>query len=105
MKALPELLEQYQRHGGKVVMFQRVISAVVISVETTHLVWVPTYTSRTWAGFKYVLWTALLGWWSIPGLWCAPSAILNNLFGGIDVTELVIGPPVLRDNRHPRQSV
>jgi hypothetical protein len=102
MKILPNLHEQYQRHGGKIVLFQRITSAIVISWETTYLEFVPPDSSRTWVGFKYAVWSFLLGWWSISGLWCAPSAILNSLFGGIDVTELAVGPPLLTNNRrHP----
>jgi hypothetical protein len=101
MKVLPNLQEQYQRHGGKIVMFQRVTSMIVISWETTHLEFVPPHFSRSWVGFKYVLWNLFLGWWSISGLWCTPSAILNSLLGGIDVTELVTDLPVSFNARQP----
>jgi len=33
----------------------------------------------------------LLGWWSLPGLLFTPAAIVNNLYGGIDVTSTLVG--------------
>lgn len=95
MTALAGIREQHSKNGGRVVLYQRTASAIVVSWESTHLEWVPPYSNRTWVGLRHMLWTVLLGWWSVPGLWCAPAAILTDLFGGIDVTELIIGPPPL----------
>ena len=61
----------------------------------------PPYSTRTWLGLRYALWTGALGWWSISGLWCAPAAILTNLFGGIDVTEVLTELPVLKGRALP----
>jgi hypothetical protein len=76
-----------------VVLFQRITSAIVVSWESSHLEWIPPYSTRMWAGLRYAFWTALLGWWSIPGLWCTPAAILTDVFGGVDVTEIVKAAP------------
>ena len=99
MKALAGLQEQYKRHGGKVVLFPRVTSVILVSWETTHLEWVPPYAARAWSGLKYALWSAILGWWSLDGLWCAPASILTSLFGGVDVTELVAAPGLMSSNQ------
>jgi hypothetical protein len=95
MKTLPAIREQFSRQGGRVVLFQRITSAIVVSWESSHLEWIPPYSTRTWAGLRYAFWTALLGWWSISGLWCTPAAILTDVFGGVDVTEIVKAPPPL----------
>ncbi len=102
MKTLPAIKEQFRRHGGKVVLFQRITSAIFVTWEHNHLEWIPPYATRTWAGFRHAFWTALLGWWSIPGLWCAPAAILTNVFGGVDVTEIVKTPPPLPGHSQPQ---
>jgi hypothetical protein len=89
LKGLPEIQKQFERHGGRVVLFQQVTSAVVVSWGSAHLEWVPPHATRTGRGLRYAFWTALLGWWSLSGLWCTPAAILTDLFGGVDVTDLV----------------
>jgi hypothetical protein len=93
LKELPAIKEKYRQKGGRVVWYQRVTSAVLVSWDTTHLEWIPPYSTSLWFGLRHALWTALFGWWSFHGLWCAPAAILTNVFGGVDVTELVSGPP------------
>jgi hypothetical protein len=99
---VPAIQEQFGRHGGRVVLFQRITSLIIVSEETSHLEWIPPYSTRTWVGLRYALWTALLGWWSISGLWCAPAAILTDIFGGVDVTELAKGPPPLPSHNRPQ---
>lgn len=89
MKVLPAIRENFGRKGGKVVLYQRVTSVVLISWETTHLEWIPPYSSRSWAGLRHAFWTSFLGWWSWHGLYSTPAAILTDVFGGVDVTELV----------------
>jgi vacuolar-type H+-ATPase subunit I/STV1 len=92
MSVLPSIQKSFNRHGGRVVLFQRVTSVFIVSWERTYLEWIPPYSTRTWFGLRHALWTALVGWWSLSGLWCAPAAILTNIFGGVDVTELVKSP-------------
>jgi hypothetical protein len=95
MTALPAIREQFMQRGGRVVLFQRVASAILVSWESAHLEWIPPHSTRTYHGLRHVLWTGLLGWWSLPGLFHAQVAILTNIFGGVDVTDLVTGPPPL----------
>src|ERR1700722_639634 len=101
MKVLPAIREKFGRQGGRVVLFQRVTSAILVSWDSTHLEWIPPYSTRTWVGLRYALWTSLLGWWSLHGLWCAPAAILTDVFGGVDVTELVKTPPPVPGHSAP----
>src|SRR5262249_11909849 len=86
-----------------VVLFQRFSSAILVSWESTHLEWIPPYSSKTWFGLRHAFWTLLLGWWSFSGLWCTPAAILTDVFGGVDVTELVKVPSSspIQTNSHP----
>jgi hypothetical protein len=99
MTALPAIREQFERHGGRVVLFQRVISVILVSWESAHLEWIPPYSTRTYHGLRHALWTALFGWWSLSGLFHSQAAILTDVFGGVDVTDLVTGPPPLPGRR------
>jgi len=101
LRVLAEIRELHRKKGGKVILYQRITSAVVMSWGSTHLEWVPPHSTRTWVGLRYAFWTAMLGWWSISGLWCAPAAILTDLFGGIDVTEVLTEPHPLKGRAWP----
>jgi hypothetical protein len=87
---LSEMQANVQRHGGAIVEYEIVFSPVLFSRTTKHLEWVPPYHSRSGVGFKYVLWCLAIGWWSLPGLFLNPPAIINNLMGGADVTGLIV---------------
>jgi hypothetical protein len=101
LEKLGDIREHYRRHGGRVVLFQSVTSAILISWEEAHLEWVPPYATRVSVGFKYMVWSVFLGWWSVAGLFCTPAAVLTNLFGGVDVTELAQGPPPIPEGGYP----
>jgi hypothetical protein len=46
-------------------------------------------------GFGHALFCFLFGWWSPAGIiWTLP-AVVNNLFGGVDVTKVFTQPPPL----------
>jgi hypothetical protein len=92
---LAYLRDSLKKHGGSVVQYQKIFSLIAISRTTSHWEWVPAYSNRSWVGFKYALWCMVFGWWSLPGLAFTPGVILNNLIGGVNVTELLIGPPPL----------
>src|SRR5947208_4456247 len=83
------LRQKLERFGGAVVQYQIVFSAVLFARTTLHWEWVPPSRSRSRASLKYVAWSVLLGWWSLPGLVLTPGTIVNNLLGGADVTQLI----------------
>ena len=83
---LPEMQANLEKHGGAIVQYEIVFSAILFSRTTKHLEWVPSYRSRSGAGFKYALWCLAIGWWSLSGLFLTPAAVVNNLMGGVDVT-------------------
>ena len=93
VKDLPALKQQLYRHGGEIVQYQCIMSAIFFARTTNYLEWVPPYSSRFSVGLKYVLQSLLLGWWSLPGLLFTPPIIINDLLGGADVTDLYVGPP------------
>lgn len=92
---LQELLDNYHKHGGAIVQYERVFSILIYSQRTPKFEWVALNTTRRAAGFKHALWCFLLGWWSIAGLFWTAGSIINNLMGGIDVTRVLTSPPPL----------
>jgi hypothetical protein len=95
LRGLPDLVEETKRKGGKIVMFQRVTSLIFISWQTTHVEWVPPYSTGFGTGLRYTIWTLFLGWWSLSGFFATPAALVTNVLGGIDISELAVGPPPL----------
>ena len=89
LKVLQKIQEQFDRYGGRMVLFQRLTAVVVITWDTTHLEWIPPYATSMMFRLRNTFWTAALGWWSFTGLCYSPAAILTNILGGVDVTELV----------------
>jgi hypothetical protein len=92
---LQELLDNYQRHGGSIVQYDRVFSVIVYMQRYPKFEWVSPTTARRAAGFKHALWCCLLGWWSPLGFFATTGAIINNVMGGIDVTKILTSPPPL----------
>jgi len=90
---LPELLENYRRHGGAIVEYRRIFFVFVFSRMYPVYEWVSPETTRKAAGRKHALFCGLLGWWSIMGFFGTAGAIINNLMGGIDVTKVLTMPP------------
>ena len=86
------LQSQVDQFGGAIVQYQRVLSLVVYSQMTPVFEWVSPTTSRTSAGMKHTLFSALLGWWSLAGFFWTPSVLLGNLMGGVNVTAVLTGP-------------
>ena len=58
-------------------------------------VWVPPGRSRSIAGLKHALFCFVLGWWSFTGLCWTLPAVVNNLMGGVNVTQVLANPPPL----------
>ena len=90
---LPELLQNYRNHGGKIVEYRRIFSVLVFSRMYPVYEWVSPTTTRQAAGRKHALFCGLLGWWSIAGFFGTAGSIINNLMGGIDVTKILTMPP------------
>jgi hypothetical protein len=99
VRNLSELQDQIQKRGGAIVQYEVVISPLVFSCTRKYLEWVPPYQSRWGIGFKYALWCLAVGWWSLPGLFLTPPAIINNVMGGADVTGLVISEKATPETR------
>jgi len=92
---LDELLAQVREQGGSIIQYQRVFSIILYSQSSPQFEWVPSGASRVSAGLKHTLFSALLGWWSLTGLFWTPAVIINNLMGGVDVTRVLTEPPPL----------
>ena len=90
---LAELQWRVANHGGSIVAYQRVLSAVVASVATTEHEWVPPGTSAVRAGLRHTLVTLVCGWWSISGFLWTITALIHNLGGGHDMTPLLAPGP------------
>jgi hypothetical protein len=95
IRNLPELLDNYHKHGGSIVQYDRVFSIILYMQRSPKFEWVPPNTTRRAAGLKHALWCCLLGWWSITGFFATSGAIINNLMGGVDVTKVLTSPPPL----------
>ena len=88
-------LENYWKHGGKLVEYGRLLSLGIFTKFTPVVAWVPPWSNRFRVGLRYAGWCCLLGWWSWIGLLATPGFILLNLLGGVDVTRLLSQPPPL----------
>jgi len=95
IRNLPELLDNYQKHGGQIVQYQRIFSFIVFSRMFPVFEWVSPNATRRAAGRKHALFSFLLGWWSPIGMFGTAGIIINNLMGGIDVTKILTKPPPL----------
>ncbi len=99
------LKSQIEKHGGRVIEYRWIFSMLVITINHSRYEWLPANASRSKAGVKHALLCFVTGWWSIAGVLVTPVMILNNLFGGIDVTKVLfpdspdggIDPQALRE--------
>jgi hypothetical protein len=90
IRNIEDLRDRVERHGGAIVQYERVVSVIVYSRMESRFEWVPPDTSHRAAGLKHAGACALLGWWSIPGFFWTSGAIINNLLGGLDVTDVLL---------------
>ncbi len=79
--------------GGSVVMYQQVFSLVIFTVLRTVFVHVPEGRSKVLVGFKHAAISLLFGPWSWLGPFMTLHALLLNLTGGFDMTDLEIDRP------------
>jgi len=93
---LPYLTHQVRSQGGSIVEFQHVWSLLLYCQSGPVYRWVgPGRGRRFLAGFGHALFCFLFGWWSPAGIiWTLP-AVINNIFGGMDVTTVLTQPPPL----------
>jgi hypothetical protein len=91
-KALVELLERRRYTGGRIVVYQRVVSFIVFSRLSNHYCLVSPYENRSWRGLVFFLPTFFTGWWSFSGVLHTCYALAHDVLGGIDVTEQVVEP-------------
>lgn len=74
--------------GGKFVMFEYIISLLVVSSKQwSGVYFVPAGESAANKGMSYTLLTLLFGWWSLWGFFWTLEALFLNLGGGKDVTQ------------------
>ena len=92
---LEEMVENYHRHGGSIIQYDRLFSIILFTRRYPKFEWVPPHQTRRAAGKKHALWCFLFGWWSIGGILGTTAMIVNNLLGGIDVTRVLTTPPPL----------
>ena len=85
---LPELVNEFKEHGGSLVEYRYVVSFGIYTRRSTKIEWVPEHASPHLEGLIASLPTLCLGWWSGIGVFCTIGAIITNLLGGINVTEL-----------------
>lgn len=87
-----EQLADELRRGGRFVVFDYVISIVIVTFRRPSAIYyLRPGQSALSKGWQYILLSAALGWWGIPsGLIYTPIAIFKNLAGGRDVTQEVM---------------
>jgi len=86
-----QVMEEVRR-GGKFVYFPYVVSIVVLTFRRgSDIHFIRAGENAVVKGLPYTLLTLVAGWWGLPwGIIRTPIAIVNNLSGGIDVTQDVM---------------
>jgi hypothetical protein len=85
------LRRSVKEHGGRIHQYQRMLSMVFVVRRWPQFEWVSPDSTATKVGRKHAAFCAVCGWWSIVGWIFTPALIINNLLGGIDVTEVLSG--------------
>ena len=78
--------------GGKFVVYEYVISLVVITFfRSSNIAFVKADVNVVTKGLGYIFLTLFLGWWGIPwGPIRSIQALITNFKGGKDVTDRVV---------------
>jgi hypothetical protein len=86
-----EIQGELQR-GARLVVFEYCISIVVMTFKrSTDVHLIRPGQSAVMKGLPWTLLSLLLGWWGFPwGVIYTPAALMRNLSGGRDVTDLVL---------------
>ena len=96
-----EQLQHEVARGGRFVIYQYVVSALVITFRrSSDVYFVRGGESAAAKGLPWTALTFFAGWWGFPwGLIYTPMALFKNLGGGTDVTAAVLSslglPPPL----------
>ena len=87
----PQELKFEIERGGRFVVFQYCISALIITFKRpTSVHFIKAGESAAVKSLPFTLLSLLLGWWGVPwGFIYTPQVIYKNLSGGIDVTPSV----------------
>jgi len=86
---LPDLASRTRTEGGSVVVYTQIYSFLFFSVIRTIYQFVPHGKSRSLAGLKHSIISAVLGWWSVGGLFLTGRALVANSAGGVEITHLL----------------
>ena len=88
----PQDVHAELQRGGKFVVFQYVISVVLMTFRrSSDVYYVRAGESALGKGLPYTLLSLVFGWWGIPwGFIYTPLCLATNLGGGKDVTEQVL---------------
>ncbi|MBA3707234.1 MAG: hypothetical protein H0W83_00265 [Planctomycetes bacterium] len=94
-------IESEIENGGKFVMYQYVISVVILSFrQPSPIIFVKGGGSRIAKGFKYTAIAFLFGWWGIPwGILYTIGALGSNLTGSKDLTREVMAELATQQDR------
>ena len=91
---LQTCIEKQRSEGGRLVIYQRVWSAVFISMSQRRIAWIPPHGSRITPGLKHCLFSLLFGIWGATIVGAVPMCLIINLRGGIDVTAELSSTPI-----------
>jgi hypothetical protein len=88
----PRELEFEINRGGRFVVFQYCVSALVITFKRpTSVYFIKAGESAAAKSLPYTLLSLALGWWGFPwGFVYTPQVIYKNLKGGTDVTQAIL---------------
>jgi hypothetical protein len=86
-----ELSGELQR-GARLVVFEYCVSILVMTFKrSTDVHLIRPGESAVMKGLPWTLLSLLVGWWGFPwGFIYTPAALIRNLSGGRDVTDLVL---------------
>ncbi len=90
IRYLPKLLKKYNKRGGSIIEFQRVVSCFILSRKSSHYVWVPPNGNPALRSLPDTITTLLFGWWSLHGLFWTIEVLFTNLAGGRDATRDIL---------------
>jgi len=85
-----ELRDQLKTHGGQVILYRYVVSAIVISHSDFRAVWIAPGRNRRQAMLLHSLPTMVCGWWSLHGVFWTVQALAHNINGGVDISEMLL---------------